>query len=371
MADKETQDHDEAVEEFCKITGVDRDRGRLYLESSGWELNLALSSFYEEGEENEVENNESFQSQFSQSNRVVPESRFATLSSIKSNENEEEEGQAFYAGGSERSGQQVLGPGKRKAGHDIVEEMFKAAKGHGAQVVEINDPTAKQSSIFHGTGYRLGSSSDDTQVVAGASSNSDETIDMCLKLWNNGFSVGNGPLRGYDDPVNKDFLESIRRGEIPRELAIQAKGEVNLSMEDHRHEEYTMPKKIIEAFSGSGHRLGSPTPGVILHQDNQSKPCEEDNKSNEELARSMLQLKESEPTTNIQIRLADGSRMVLKMNHTHTVGDIRRYIVTARPQYSASLFALLTAFPSKELNEDSITLKDANILNSAIIQKLK
>lgn len=359
------------MEEFCKITGVDRDRGRLYLESAAWELDLALSSFYEESEENEGENIITFQSQSSQSNKSVSESRFATLSSIRGNENEEEEGQAFYAGGSERSGQQVLGPGKRKAGHDIVEEMFKAAKGHGAQVVEINDPTAKQSSLFHGTGYRLGSSCDDTQVIAGSSGNSDETIDMCLKLWNNGFSVGNGPLRGYDDPVNKDFLESIRRGEIPRELAIQAKGEVNLSMEDHRHEEYSLPKKIIEAFSGAGHRLGSPTPGIVINQDSKGKPSEEENKKNEVEAQSILQLNESEPTTNIQIRLADGSRLVLKMNHTHTVGDIRRYIVTARPQYSASVFALLTAFPSKELNEDSITLKDANILNSAIIQKLK
>lgn len=38
----------------------------------------------------------------------------------------DEEGQAFYAGGSEHSGQQVLGPPKRKT--DMVAKLFKSAK---------------------------------------------------------------------------------------------------------------------------------------------------------------------------------------------------------------------------------------------------
>lgn len=35
-------------------------------------------------------------------------------------------GQAFYAGGSERSGQQIIGPGKGRK--DIVTEVFKSVK---------------------------------------------------------------------------------------------------------------------------------------------------------------------------------------------------------------------------------------------------
>lgn len=42
-------------------------------------------------------------------------SRFGTLDSLRKNEkSDDEEGQAFYAGGSTRSGQQVLGPKKNK-----------------------------------------------------------------------------------------------------------------------------------------------------------------------------------------------------------------------------------------------------------------
>lgn len=38
----------------------------------------------------------------------------------------EEDGQAFYAGGSEHSGQQVLGPPRKKS--DMVTKLFKSAK---------------------------------------------------------------------------------------------------------------------------------------------------------------------------------------------------------------------------------------------------
>jgi len=48
----------------------------------------------------------------------------------------QEEGQAFYAGGSETSGQQILGPPKKKDGRDFVKEMFKKAREHGAEAVD-------------------------------------------------------------------------------------------------------------------------------------------------------------------------------------------------------------------------------------------
>ena len=52
--------------------------------------------------------------------------RFATVSSLNKDSSDEEEGQAFYAGGSEHSGQQILGPGKNK--HNIVAEMFRTVQ---------------------------------------------------------------------------------------------------------------------------------------------------------------------------------------------------------------------------------------------------
>lgn len=73
---------------------------------------------------------------------------------------------------------------------------------------------------------------------------------------------------------------------------------------------------------------------------------------------------------SLQIRLADGSRLIGQFNNNHTVGEVRSFIIAARPQYETRAFALLSSYPSKELN-DSQTIEDAGILNSAIMQKLK
>lgn len=75
------------------------------------------------------------------------------------------------------------------------------------------------------------------------------------------------------------------------------------------------------------------------------------------------------PFFSLQIRLADGSRLVGHFNHGHTVAQIRQYITTARPQYETQPFNLLSTYPSKIL-DDSLTLKEAGLLNAAIMQKL-
>lgn len=54
---------------------------------------------------------------------------------------------------------------------------------------------------------------------------------------------------------------------------------------------------------------------------------EDDRIANEEQARQVVSLDESVPTTTLQIRLADGSRLVANFNQSHTIADVRRYIV--------------------------------------------
>ncbi len=52
------------------------------------------------------------------------------IEASSSDEDSDEEGQAFYVGGSERSGQQVIGPPRQKgkATNDLIGDMFKSAK---------------------------------------------------------------------------------------------------------------------------------------------------------------------------------------------------------------------------------------------------
>ena len=135
-------------------------------------------------------------------------------------------------------------------------------------------------------------------------------------------------------------------------------------------------------FSGEGHKLGNPAPTVtgtapspVATSPTSPAPAAataapDEHAANEKKANDDLKTDASQPTTMIQIRLADGSRVATRFNHTHTVEDIRRFITMARPAYANQRFNLLTTFPSKELADGTATVKDAGLLNAALLQRL-
>uniref|UniRef100_A0A8B9NXM2 NSFL1 cofactor n=1 Tax=Apteryx owenii TaxID=8824 RepID=A0A8B9NXM2_APTOW len=310
--------------------------------SAGCSEEIALASFYEDGGDDDIltlpqPTPSSISRGTAASDHRV--TSFRDLVHAQEDDDEEEEGQRFYAGGSERSGQQIVGPPRKKSPNELVEDLFKGAKEHGAVAV---DRTAKSSG-----------------------ETSKPKVHVVLKLWKSGFSLDSGELRSYQDPSNAQFLDDIRRGEVPAELRRLARGgQVNLDMEDHRDEDYVKPKSVFKAFTGEGQKLGSTVPQVM----GTSSPAQQ--AENEAKASSAISIDESEPITNIQIRLADGGRLVQKFNHNHRIRDIRLFIVDARPAMAATSFILMTTFPNKELTDENQTLKEANLLNAVIVQRL-
>ncbi len=88
---------------------------------------------------------------------------------------------------------------------------------HGAEEVQAGSSSQRPqgSSAFRGTGYRLGDTEGaPPETVMGLPRHSEQPreVDMVLKLWKNGFSVDDGELREFQDPQNKEFLDSIRKG---------------------------------------------------------------------------------------------------------------------------------------------------------------
>ncbi|XP_037067894.1 NSFL1 cofactor p47-like [Pollicipes pollicipes] len=397
-------DNEALLAQFMAITGVDTERATFFLEAAGWNLDVAMGNFYDNdgdeaqdqeagevvgaaaGAEPAVEEVQSGPAQ----NRAQRQSGIRTIQGLMDAHSDEsdEDGQAFFAGGSETSGQQILGPRRGKRGEDIVKEMFRAAKGQGAEEVEpTSEPGRPQPSTFGGSGYRLGQTgSDSEKVPAAPDRRPPQPRTVKLRLWKAGFSVDDGELREYSDPDNQEFLNSVRGGQVPLELIREAQGgEVHLDMEDHRHEDYEKPKAKPKPFSGRGHVLGSPgEPAAaaaaaegwslsailwrllglmgFLWRFFSPAPAVA-------AARAALGLDEAQPTTSVQVRLADGSRLIIKLNLSHTIGDLRRYIVTARPQYGGTPFSLLTTFPSKELTDDSLSVQDGQLQNAAILQR--
>lgn len=98
---------------------------------------------------------------------------------------------------------------------------------------------------------------------------------------------------------------------------------VEVRVVKRQEENYTPPPKAPpKPFEGTGNRLGSPA-AYTPPPASSSAPGAFPSSSSNAVAPTV---DASQPTTNIQIRLGDGTKLVAKLNHTHTIGDIRQYI---------------------------------------------
>ncbi|CAK9111417.1 Probable magnesium transporter NIPA8 [Durusdinium trenchii] len=191
-------------------------------------------------------------------------SNFATLDSVKKKENKDGDGNEYYAGG---------GGG----GDDVVNSIFSKAAQEGEGGIDA-----------------LG---EDTPVVI-------------VRFFRNGFQVGDGPLRSFDDPANKAFLAEIHQGYCPAELVKNGKPSA-IKLDERRGEDYVEPPPpAYVAFSGGGQSAGAavsassdssvitPTSGAAKH------PAPD----------------ASQPTIRIQVIFSHNrKREVLTFNKTSTV----------------------------------------------------
>lgn len=82
-----------------------------------------------------------------------------------------------------------------------------------------------------------------------------------------------------------------------------------------------------------------------------------------------LILDEALPSTSILLRLSDGTRMIAHFNYHHTITDIRAFIEASRPGGSANFQLQMMGFPPKQLNDPMLTIEQAGLANSVVIQK--
>lgn len=80
----------------------------------------------------------------------------------------------------------------------------------------------------------------------------------------------------------------------------------------------------------------SPAPEVVGN-DVPKEVVSDSGIANEAVARAEVPLTPDAPTTSLQIRLVDGTRLIATFNHSHTIGDVRRYIIA----YPLIIFILL------------------------------
>ncbi|CAL9174648.1 unnamed protein product [Musa hybrid cultivar] len=265
--------------------------------------------------------------------------------------------QEYYTGG-EKSGMLVQDPSKH--GHNV-DGIFEQARQMGAMQgpIEANYPSSSSRS-FTGTGRLL------SGETVPAAPQQPENIVHDIHFWTNGFTVNDGPLRRFDDPENAPFLESIMKSECPKELEPADRRSVVHVNLVRRAENCPEPARRLAPFRGTGRTLGSGS--------SNSSGCELADtataSSSTPSSSTGLAVDESKPSTTIQLRLADGTRMIARFNTQHTVANIRSFIDASRPEAPSSYQLQTVGFPPKQLNDPSKTIEEAGLANSVVIQKL-
>lgn len=221
-----------------------------------------------------------------------------------------------------------------------------------------SDEPQSRPSHFTGTARTLGGDDAPSRVIENPSEpvpQRPQRVHRTLHFWADGFSVDDGELYRSDDPRNAEILDGIRQGRAPLGIMnVQAGQAVDVDLKQHE-EKYVKPKPKYKPFSGTGQRLGSPTPGV---QSQVSTPPAANPASRSASGPAPPEVDESQPTVTLQVRLGDGTRLTARFNTTATIGEVYAFVAAATPDGRNRAWVLMTTFPSKELNDWQAVLGD-------------
>ncbi|KAJ7247191.1 SEP domain-containing protein [Mycena haematopus] len=287
--------------------------------------------------------------------------------SAEHDEDSDNEQETWFAGG-ERSGISVQNPaaGRRGGpGRDLVRDLLRRAQEEGAS---SGEPTQSRQSFFTGGGHTLGGEGTSSTYIPGVQQEPEEELAIRrLTFWRDGFTVEDGPLMRYDDPENADVLAAIHAGHAPPSILNVRHGQrVDVQVTKRTEDDYVPPPP--KPFSGSGHRLGAPVPGATVVSSSSSSAAPAPAQSASSIT-PHFEVDQSQPTTSVQIRLADGTRIVCRMNLTHTVLDLRNFINAARPENLTRPYTIGTTFPNRTLDDNSATIDGAGLKNSVVVQR--
>lgn len=278
--------------------------------------------------------------------------KFATLGDVGASgtgadDSDDDDKQDLFAGG-EKSGLAVQNP------DDLKKRILEKAQKRGPPPKEA----APKKSFFTGSARTLGGDDAPSREIPAAPQPRAraERVDRVLHFWQDGFSIDDGDLYRIDDPRNAEILNLIRQGRAPLNIMnVQPGQEVDVEIKQH-DEKYVKPKKKFRPFEGSGHRLGSPTPGVPSMPGAFTSEPAAPAPATTPTAPPSAEVDESKPTVTLRISLGSGTRLTSRFNTTQTISDVYDFVRRAEP--SGRDFVLQTTFPTTDLNDKSQVLGD-------------
>ncbi|CAK7241252.1 MAG: protein phosphatase regulator [Sporothrix thermara] len=303
----------------------------------------------------------------------------------------------LFAGG-EKSGLAVQDPtmGDRGASSDakrVMRDIVAQAKANHRASQASGNPSSGPStqaqaappSRFRGAGQTLGGEGVESRTIPDASAAAGRSAsssggaaggagevheERTLHIWQDGFSIDDGPLRRYDDPSNAADLQMIRQGRAPLHLMNVPFGQaVDIKLHEHQERWHQLPR-VYRPFSGEGRRLGSPVPGAGAASTSATTIAETLSSSSPSTSTSAAAaagaasttptIDESLPTLTIRVQLPDGTRLLARFNTTQTIGDVYAFVERALSGGSSGAptraWVLATTFPNKDHTDKSLVL---------------
>ncbi|PGH04223.1 UBX domain-containing protein 1 [Blastomyces parvus] len=369
-------EQDDLISQLCGITGMSPAEAKEYLSTNNWDIEEAMADYYPEQDDTTRDDAESYDEPAQPSGgrtlggtapppssepgvRKAPRKKFATLGDLGSgdagghdhSDDDTDEGQDMFAGG-EKSGLAVQNP------DDIKQKIIEKAKRTAPRPADESKP---RSSHFTGAARTLGGDDTPSQFIPDPTANRPQPatrVSRTLHFWADGFSVDDGDLYRSDDPRNAEILNGIRQGRAPLSIMnVQVGQEVDVEIKQH-DEKYVKPKTKYKPFSGSGQRLGSPTPGSGTNSPTPVPASAATAVAEEANRPEGPKIDESQPTVTFQIRLGDGTRLTTRFNTTNTIGDIYSFVAAASPASQQREWVLMTTFPSTELTDKEAVIGD-------------
>lgn len=432
--DSDTMEDQDKLSQFVAITGANQNTVSLEpfillqpsyspqfqaqgaLQAANGNLEQAISLFYAQQEEPEDDDDEQAGDNAAQPTPAQPSSshqhssnptgqrrppgqrpKQMTLGDLQREnaESDDEDERDRYAGG-EKSGLAVENPNKPADHFNRIMNQAKQNRDRPGGDDEEEERQPARPSAFAGRAQTLGGEGEESRVIEdptartqgpGAAAGGRQRlprVTRTMHLWADGVSIDDGPLFRFDDPANQDMMAQINQGRAPLSLLdVQPDQEVDLNLDPHQGENFVQPKKKYKPFSGSGQRLGSPTPGAASSSAAAAPPPAASAQPAAASASSgsatgskpnpQMNVDESQPTIQLQIRLGDGTRLSSRFNTTHTVGDVYGFVDRASVESTQRSYALMTTFPSKELLDRGVALGEMGEFKrgGVVVQKWK
>lgn len=371
--------NDEIISEFVSITGIAASVAQQYLSRNDFNLENAINDYYQnenvgEGTRKSPDQAPSLSSKFKS---------FSDMNGDADELPEDDDDMNFFTGG-EKSGLAVENPNKPKNARSLVDDLLEKAQREAGEPDwrEEEDEKrkgGKKGKAFKGTGHSLGSVENAVEsrtIIDPTQPQADRTrpekVTRSITFWKEGFNVDDGDLYRYDDPQNQDYLQQLKVGKAPLSLLnVQMFQDVDVNVIKKIDESYYDNKKSKPrtfGFQGTGQRLGSPVPGEpsTVEEAIERLSSTSTNATGEPTETTATPVEEGD--ASIQIRFADGSKVVKKFNSTDNVSILFEFVENQKS--STRRWTLVTSFPPKPLDDKKEeTIESAGLKNSVVIQK--